>query len=148
MKKILDIAAFLFLLANIVFSCVFYFTTDEIAIPAHWSMTGRMDEYGQTWMILVLAAISAVIYVLMVFSERHHAINLPFKVKHLPQALPIVDMCLAWNNALVMLILLYVDLAVARYVPMSMALLWALILVIIVLDFYYTRKIYKCGREK
>lgn len=41
MKKLLDILAFLFVLANIVVSCVFYFFTDKIAIPAHWALWGR-----------------------------------------------------------------------------------------------------------
>lgn len=146
MKKLLDIIAFLLLLANIVISCVFYFTTDMIAVPAHWNAVGRMDAYGQTWLILLLAGISVVVWLMMFFSERHHVINLPFKVKHLPSALPYVDMCLAWTNALVMLILLYVDVVVAQYVPFSMPILIGLVLVITIIDFYYTSKIYKCGR--
>lgn len=146
MKKALDILAFLFLLANVVVSCVFYFTTDEIAVPAHWTTFGEMNAYGQTWMILLLAGISVVVYALMFVSEKHHVINLPFKVKHEPEALPYVDKMLAWTNMLVMLILLYVDIAVAQYIPLSMAIVFALILVVVIVGFYYTRKIYKCGR--
>lgn len=146
MKKVLDILSFLFILANVVISCVFYFTTD-IAIPTHWTTLGQMESYGQTWMILLLAGISLVIYFLMVVSERHHVINLPFKVKHEPSARPFVDKMLAWTNMLVMLLLLYVDIAVAQYVPLSMALVFAILLVICIVDFYYTRKIYKCGRK-
>lgn len=146
MKKVLDILSFLFILANVVISCVFYFTTD-IAIPTHWTTLGQMESYGQTWMILLLAGISLVIYFLMVVSERHHVINLPFKVKHEPSARPLVDKMLAWTNMLVMLLLLYVDIAVAQYVPLSMALVFAILLVICIVDFYYTRKIYKCGRK-
>ena len=145
MKKVLDILSFLFILANVVISCVFYFTTD-IAIPTHWTTLGQMESYGQTWMILLLAGISLVIYFLMVVSEKHHVINLPFKVKHEPSARPFVDKMLAWTNMLVMLLLLYVDIAVAQYVPLSMALVFAILLVICVVDFYYTRKIYQCGR--
>lgn len=146
MKKVLDILSFLFILANVVISCVFYFTTD-IAIPTHWTTLGQMESYGQTWMILLLAGISLVIYFLMVVSERHHVINLPFKVKHEPSARPFVDKMLAWTNMLVMLLLLYVDIAVAQYVPLSMALVFAILLVICIVDFYYTRKIYQCGRK-
>lgn len=146
MKKVLDILSFLFILANVVISCVFYFTTD-IAIPTHWTTLGQMESYGQTWMILLLAGISFVIYFLMVVSEKHHVINLPFKVKHEPSARPFVDKMLAWTNMLVMLLLLYVDIAVAQYVPLSMALVFAILLVICVVDFYYTRKIYQCGRK-
>lgn len=146
MKKVLDILSFLFILANVVISCVFYFTTD-IAIPTHWTTLGQMESYGQTWMILLLAGISLVIYFLMVVSEKHHVINLPFKVKHEPSARPLVDKMLAWTNMLVMLLLLYVDIAVAQYVPLSMALVFAILLVICVVDFYYTRKIYQCGRK-
>lgn len=146
MKKVLDILSFLFILANVVISCVFYFTTD-IAIPTHWTTLGQMESYGQTWMILLLAGISLVIYFLMVVSEKHHVINLPFKVKHEPSARPFVDKMLAWTNMLVMLLLLYVDIAVAQYVPLSMALVFAILLVICVVDFYYTRKIYQCGRK-
>ncbi len=146
MKKVLDILSFLFILANVVISCVFYFTTD-IAIPTHWTTLGQMESYGQTWMILLLAGISLVIYFLMVVSERHHVINLPFKVKHEPSARPLVDKMLAWTNMLVMLLLLYVDIAVAQYVPLSMALVFAILLVICIVDFYYTRKIYQCGRK-
>lgn len=146
MKKVLDILSFLFILANVVISCVFYFTTD-IAIPTHWTTLGQMESYGQTWMILLLAGISLVIYFLMVMSERHHVINLPFKVKHEPSARPFVDKMLAWTNMLVMLLLLYVDIAVAQYVPLSMALVFAILLVICIVDFYYTRKIYQCGRK-
>lgn len=146
MKKVLDILSFLFILANVVISCVFYFTTD-IAIPTHWTTLGQMESYGQTWMILLLAGISLVIYFLMVMSERHHVINLPFKVKHEPSARPLVDKMLAWTNMLVMLLLLYVDIAVAQYVPLSMALVFAILLVICIVDFYYTRKIYQCGRK-
>lgn len=146
MKKVLDILSFLFILANVVISCVFYFTTD-IAIPTHWTTLGQMESYGQTWMILLLAGISLVIYFLMVVSEKHHVINLPFKVKHEPSARPLVDKMLAWTNMLVMLLLLYVDIAVAQYVPLSMALVFAILLVICIVDFYYTRKIYQCGRK-
>lgn len=146
MKKVLDILSFLFILANVVISFVFYFTTD-IAIPTHWTTLGQMESYGQTWMILLLAGISLVIYFLMVVSERHHVINLPFKVKHEPSARPFVDKMLAWTNMLVMLLLLYVDIAVAQYVPLSMALVFAILLVICIVDFYYTRKIYQCGRK-
>lgn len=146
MKKVLDILSFLFILANVVISFVFYFTTD-IAIPTHWTTLGQMESYGQTWMILLLAGISLVIYFLMVVSEKHHVINLPFKVKHEPSARPFVDKMLAWTNMLVMLLLLYVDIAVAQYVPLSMALVFAILLVICVVDFYYTRKIYQCGRK-
>lgn len=146
MKKVLDILSFLFILANVVISFVFYFTTD-IAIPTHWTTLGQMESYGQTWMILLLAGISLVIYFLMVVSERHHVINLPFKVKHEPSARPLVDKMLAWTNMLVMLLLLYVDIAVAQYVPLSMALVFAILLVICIVDFYYTRKIYQCGRK-
>lgn len=146
MKKVLDILSFLFILANVVISCVFYFTTD-IAIPTHWTTLGQMESYGQTWMILLLAGISLVIYFLMVVSERHHVINLPFKVKHEPSARPFVGKMLAWTNMLVMLLLLYVDIAVAQYVPLSMALVFAILLVICIVDFYYTRKIYQCGRK-
>lgn len=146
MKKVLDILSFLFILANVVISFVFYFTTD-IAIPTHWTTLGQMESYGQTWMILLLAGISLVIYFLMVVSEKHHVINLPFKVKHEPSARPLVDKMLAWTNMLVMLLLLYVDIAVAQYVPLSMALVFAILLVICIVDFYYTRKIYQCGRK-
>ena len=146
MKKVLDILSFLFILANVIISCVFYFTTD-IAIPTHWTTLGQMESYGQTWMILLLAGISLVIYFLMVVSERHHVINLPFKVKHEPSARPFVDKMLAWTNMLVMLLLLYVDIAVSQYVPLSMALVFAILLVICIVDFYYTRKIYQCGRK-
>ena len=146
MKKVLDILSFLFILANVIISCVFYFTTD-IAIPTHWTTLGQMESYGQTWMILLLAGISLVIYFLMVVSEKHHVINLPFKVKHEPSARPFVDKMLAWTNMLVMLLLLYVDIAVAQYVPLSMALVFAILLVICIVDFYYTRKIYQCGRK-
>ncbi len=146
MKKVLDILSFLFILANVVISFVFYFTTD-IAIPTHWTTLGQMESYGQTWMILLLAGISLVIYFLMVVSEKHHVINLPFKVKHEPSARPFVDKMLAWTNMLVMLLLLYVDIAVAQYVPLSMALVFAILLVICIVDFYYTRKIYQCGRK-
>ena len=146
MKKVLDILSFLFILANVVISFVFYFTTD-IAIPTHWTTLGQMESYGQTWMILLLAGISLVIYFLMVVSEKHHVINLPFKVKHEPSARPFVDKMLAWTNMLVMLLLRYVDIAVAQYVPLSMALVFAILLVICIVDFYYTRKIYQCGRK-
>ena len=146
MKKVLDILSFLFILANVIISCVFYFTTD-IAIPTHWTTLGQMESYGQTWMILLLAGISLVIYFLMVVSEKHHVINLPFKVKHEPSARPFVDKMLAWTNMLVMLLLLYVDIAVSQYVPLSMALVFAILLVICIVDFYYTRKIYQCGRK-
>ena len=146
MKKVLDILSFLFILANVVISFVFYFTTD-IAIPTHWTTLGQMESYGQTWMILLLAGISLVIYFLMVVSEKHHVINLPFKVKHEPSARPFVDKMLAWTNMLVMLLLLYVDIAVAQYIPLSMALVFAILLVICIVDFYYTRKIYQCGRK-
>lgn len=147
MKKALDILSFLFLLVNVVISCVFYFTTDEIAIPAHWTTLGDMNAYGQTWMILLLSGISVVIYILMVVSERHHVVNLPFKVKHEPSAMPFIDKMLAWTNALVMLLLLYVDIAVAQYIPLSQAVVFSLILIIVIVDFYYTRKIYMCGRR-
>lgn len=147
MKKALDILSFLFLLANVVISCVFYFTTDEIAIPAHWTTLGDMNAYGHTWMILLLSGISVVIYILMVVSERHHVVNLPFKVKHEPSAMPFIDKMLAWTNALVMLLLLYVDIAVAQYIPLSQAVVFSLILIIVIVDFYYTRKIYMCGRR-
>ncbi len=147
MKKALDILSFLFILANIVVSCVFYFTTDKIAIPAHWNAAGRMDSYGQTWLILLLAGISLLVYIIMVCSERRHVINLPFKVKHEPEALPYVDKSLAWTNALVMATLLYVDVAVAQYIPFDMVVVYALILLVIIIDFYYTSKIYKCGRK-
>ena len=98
-------------------------------------------------MIMLFAGISLVIYFLMVVSEKHHVINLPFKVKHEPSARPFVDKMLAWTNMLVMLLLLYVDIAVAQYVPLSMALVFAILLVICIVDFYYTRKIYQCGRK-
>lgn len=147
MKKALDILSFLFILANVAASCVFYFTTDKIAIPAHWNAAGRMDAYGQTWMILLLAGISVLVYIIMVGSERHHVINLPFKVKHEPEALPYVDKCLAWTNAVVMATLLYVDVAVAQYISFNIVIVFALILLVIIIDFYYASKIYKCGRR-
>ena len=147
MKKLLDILAFLFVLANIVVSCVFYFFTDKIAIPAHWSSVGLMTAYGQTWLILVLAGLSLLVYILMVVSERHHAVNLPFRVKNELQARPYIDLVIAWTNMLVMLVLLYVDAAVAQYVPMKIAIIYAAILVVCIIDFYYTRKIFQCGRK-
>lgn len=146
MKKALDILSFLFILANVVISCVFYFTTD-IPIPAHFSTYENMKTYGQTWMILVLSGISLLIYLLMVLSERHHEVNLPFKVKDKPSAQPFIDKMLAWTNALVMLVLLYVDIAVAQYIPFSQAIVFLIILVIVIVDFYFTRKIYRCGRK-
>lgn len=146
MKKVLDILSFLFILANVIVSCVFYFTTDKIAIPAHWSSVGQMNAYGQTWMILLLAGISLVIYVLMLTSEKNHVVNLPFKVKNRLAALPYIDNMLAWTNMMVMLLLLYVDIAVAQIIPLSMAIVFVLILIICIIDFYYTRKIYKFGR--
>lgn len=147
MKKLLDILAFLFVLANIVVSCVFYFFTDKIAIPAHWSSVGQMTAYGQTWLILVLAGLSLLVYILMVVSERHQAVNLPFRVKNELQARPYIDLVIAWTNMLVMLVLLYVDAAVAQYVPMKIAIIYAAILVVCIIDFYYTRKIFQCGRK-
>lgn len=54
---------------------------------------------------------------------------------------------LAWTNFLVMLILFYVDMAVAQYVGLNMVVFYALIVVLIIADFYYTRKIYLCGRK-
>ncbi len=147
MKKILDILSFLLILANIIVSCLFYFTTDKVAIPKHWTTVGQMDAYGETWLILLLAGISLLVYVLMVVSEKHHVVNLPFKVKHEPSARPYVDLMLAWSNFLVMSILLYVDMAVAQYVGLNMMVFYALIVVLFIADFYYTRKIYLCGRK-
>lgn len=147
MKKILDILSFLLILANIIVSCLFYFTTDKVAIPKHWTTVGQMDAYGETWLILLLAGISLLVYILMVVSEKHHVVNLPFKVKHEPSARPYVDLMLAWTNFLVMLILFYVDMAVAQYVGLNMVVFYALIVVLIIADFYYTRKIYLCGRK-
>lgn len=106
-----------------------------------------MDAYGETWLILLLAGISLLVYILMVVSEKHHVVNLPFKVKHEPSARPYVDLMLAWTNFLVMLILFYVDMAVAQYVGLNMGVFYALIVVLIIADFYYTRKIYLCGRK-
>lgn len=83
----------------------------------------------------------------MVVSERHHAVNLPFRVKNELQARPYIDLVIAWTNMLVMLVLLYVDAAVAQYVPMKIAIIYAAILVVCIIDFYYTRKIYQCGRK-
>ena len=148
MTKLFDILSFLLILANVVTSCLFYFTTKEIAIPKHWTTVGQMEAYGETWMILLLAGISVLVYLLMVVSERHHVVNLPFKVKHEPSARPYVDLMLAWTNFFVMLILFYVDLAVAQYVGLSMPLFYGLIIVLCIADFYYTRKIYQCGRNK
>ncbi len=147
MKKILDILSFLLILANIIVSCLFYFTTDKVAIPKHWTTVGQMDAYGETWLILLLAGISLLVYILMVVSEKHHVVNLPFKVKHEPSARPYVDLMLAWSNFLVMSILLYVDMAVAQYVGLNMMVFYALIVVLFIADFYYTRKIYLCGRK-
>lgn len=84
----------------------------------------------------------------MVVSERHHAVNLPFRVKNELQARPYIDLVIAWTNMLVMLVLLYVDAAVAQYVPMKIAIIYAAILVVCIIDFYYTRKIYQCGRKE
>lgn len=146
MKKLLDIISFILILANVAVSLFFYFTTDMIAIPTHWTTLGQMNSYGQTWMILVLAGISVVVYLLMVWSERHHAVNLPFKVKNELAALPFIDKLLAWTNFLVMLLLLYTDLAVAQYIPMIIAVIYVLLFIMIVIGIYYTTKIYKCGR--
>lgn len=146
MKKLLDILAFIFLLANVVVSCVFYFTTDMIAVPTHWNTAVQMDAYGETWMILLLAGISVVVYLLMVWSEHHHVINLPFKVKHEPSARPFIDMCLAWTNMFVMLLLLYVDICVAQYLVLNNVIIFAVIILLVVIGFYYCAKIYKCGR--
>lgn len=147
MKKLLDILSFLIILTNVIVSLVFYFSTDLIAIPAHWRADGTMDSYGQTWMILLLAGLSVVIYALMVWSEKHHAVNLPFKVKHEPEAIPYIDGMLAWTNFFAMLLLFYVDIAVAQYVPLFQAIVYALILLIIIVGFYYTIRIYRCGRK-
>lgn len=147
MKKILDVLAFLFVLANVVISLVFYFTTDEIAIPAHPTTYSEMSSYGQTWMILLLAGLSVLIYALILTSEKYHVVNLPFKMKHQAEALPFVDKMLAWTNMLVMLILLYSDVAVAQYIPFNILVVIAIILLICIVGFYYTRKIYKCGRK-
>lgn len=146
MKKLLDVLSFLLVLANVIVSTVFYFTTTEIAVPSHFSSLGEIQSYGQTWLILLLAGISVVVYILMVVSERHHVINLPFKVKHEPSARPYIDKVLAWTNMFVMLILFYVDLAVAQYIKMNTVVVYAGLLIICIIGFYYTRKIYKCGR--
>lgn len=148
MKKTLDILSLLLVLANVAISCLFYFNTKEISIPIHWTTVGQMETYGETWMILLLAGISVMVYLLMVVSEKHHVVNLPFKVKHEISARPYIDIMLAWTNFLVMLVLLYVDLAVAQYIKLSMPLLYSLIIIICIVDFYYTRKIYQCGRKK
>lgn len=146
MKKLLNVLSFLLVLANVIVSTVFYFTTTEIAVPSHFSSLGEIQSYGQTWLILLLAGISVVVYILMVISERHHVINLPFKVKHEPSARPYIDKVLAWTNMFVMLILFYVDLAVAQYIKMNTVVVYAGLLIICIIGFYYTRKIYKCGR--
>lgn len=148
MKKILDILAFLFILANVIISCAYYFS-GEIVIPAHFHSLEQMKTYGQTWMILVLAGISLVIYILMVVSERHHLVSLPFKVKNVLSAQPFIEMMLAWSNMLLMLALLYVDLVVTHQeVPFSIIIIYALIALVCIVCIYYTRKIYLCGRGK
>lgn len=147
MKKILDVIAFLFMLANVAVSLVFYFTTDKIAVPVHWSTVASADSYGRTWMILFSAGITVVVYLLMLWSEKRHMLNTPFLIKDKEKARPYIDMDLAWTSAIVMGLMFYVDLAVAQYVRFWMLLVAVLILVIIVINWAYMARIYKIGRK-
>lgn len=146
MKKILDTLALLFTIANVVVACWFYFTTDEVAVPMHWTTKGDMDAYGNTWTILVLSAVAVLLWIILRSCETHRVVNLPFRIKDKEAALPYIDRMLAWNNMLVTGVLLYVVVAVAQLIPFAAIVVWLLLLAIAVFSCYYTYKIYQCGR--
>lgn len=96
MKKIINICSAIFMIANVLLSLWFYFTTDEIYVPEHWSFGGNVDRYGQTWLILPLSGISVGVYLLLLYCQKHGIANLPFAIINKVKTKPIISHMIAW----------------------------------------------------
>ena len=143
MKKIINICSAIFMIANVLLSLWFYFTTDEIYVPAHWSFGGNVDRYGQTWLILPLSGTSVGVYLLLLYCQKHGIANLPFAIINKVKTKPIISHMIAWVTFLITLTFLYVVAAVAQLVPLHNTIIYLILLVIIAVIYHFTMQIYK-----
>lgn len=125
MRKLLDVASFLAVVAMVVIAIWFYVTTDEIAVPMHWNAVGDVDSYGKTWTILVLAGVGVLVYLLLLLNQWLVTRDVPFTVPNSERVRPYAKMLSAWVTFLTSLLLLYVVGAVAQLYPLEDALVWA-----------------------
>ena len=147
MRKWLNIASILLMIAMVAVALWFYFTTDKVAIPLHWNAVGDIDSYGKTWTILVLAAVGVCVDLLLMLNQHIVTLNVPLTVFHPEQARPHLKMLSAWLTFLVSLLLCYVVGAVAQLYPLHGTLIALVIIALLFVSLYYTLRLRRMEKQ-
>lgn len=98
LDTMLEIAALLFLLANIVLTIWNYLALPN-TVPTHFGITGQPDSYGSKNSIFFLPVISIIIYPLFVFlTRRPHIYNYPVTIteENAPRQYYLARLLLKW----------------------------------------------------
>ena len=77
------------------------------SIPVHFDIAGDADRYGSKHMFLVVAAVGTIAAVLMLVAAYfpHKLINMPFRITHQRQYVPMVRMARIMAVCLIVLML-------------------------------------------
>lgn len=141
MRKLLNIASSLIILAMVAVALWFYFTTDKVAVPMHWNAVGDIDSYGKTWTILVLAGVGVLVYLFLLLNQKVVTLNVPFTVSDPERARPYVRMLTAWMTFLISLAFLYVVGAVAQLYVFHAWVVCVDVAALLVVSVYFTHRV-------
>lgn len=141
MRKLLNIASSLIILAMVCVALWFYFTTDKVAVSMHWNAVGDIDSYGKTWTILVLAGVGVVVYLFLLLNQKLVASNLPLTTSSPERARPYVRMLTAWMTFLISLAFLYVVGAVAQLYVFHAWVVCVDVAALLVVSVYFTHRV-------
>ncbi len=147
MRKILNTCSALFMVANVVVALWFYFGTKISFVPLHWNSIGEMERYSHTWLVLLLSGISLFVYALMVYCQRNAIINMPFRIVNISATRSLIKNLIAWVTFFITLAFLYVVAADSQILPLYNMIIYILLMIILIICAYYTKKIYEARRS-
>lgn len=93
--------------------------TGRDIIPIHWNLSGEVDRYGASGNVIVMLVISAFVFAVMLYLERHpEHCNFPCRVKDEEQAYRLMSSLVSLINLCVMVIMTFILLS--TYIGPSM----------------------------
>lgn len=128
------------LMVQIVLTCMVVMWRNEI--PLHWNLAGEIDRTGSAYEIIWLVVISAAIYLLLTFLQRHpERCNFPFKYHDRDEAFRLMSELVGCIKLCIMLMMSLI--CVLTYTGSSMMGLWLIALAIIIFSVYYCVRLSK-----
>ncbi len=116
------------------------------SIITHWDFSGNVTSHGSKYSILVLPAVAVLLFLVFLHYEKHPlSTNKLHKIKDSEHNRQLIISFIGIAEVAVMLIIMYVTLCAAEFLPMYTAVLIALLAAIIAMYVAMNRKLEKAA---